>query len=148
MADLGRNARPPAADAPGIDGRAVVTSIGDEPASEADRRALARAELLRDDRIASSHSAETRRAYAGDWSGFVTWCERMRRIDASLVPLPATDRTIATWIGSLEPLAYATVRRKLVAIRFAHARRGVPLEASPLGTEAALRGLGRARAEV
>jgi len=113
---------------------------------------LARAERLfaeerRDEKIRDSHAPATRRAYAADWAGFCRWCDRMVASGAPQYGIPATDAVLATWVGALDGLALSTVRRKLSAVRLAHARLEHPLPESLPATRAALRGHAREQAD-
>ena len=105
------------------------------------------AEVRRDEKIRASHAPATRRAYAADWVAFRAWCDRMAGAGLPCAALPATDATLATWVGALDRLALSTVRRKLSAVRLAHARLGHPLPADLPATTAALRGHAREQSD-
>ena len=105
------------------------------------------AEARRDEKIRASHAPSTRRAYAADWVAFRAWCARMASAGAPTAALPATDATLATWVGALDRLALSTVRRKLSAVRLAHARLGHPLTSDLPATTAALRGHAREQSD-
>jgi integrase len=93
--------------------------------------------------IAAGVPAETRRAYAGDWLRFETWCAGQGR-----TALPATSATLAEYATHLGSLGRApsTIDRALAAIRARH--RGAGLQpADSLPARLVLRGLRRERAK-
>lgn len=74
--------------------------------------------------VAAGVPNTTRRAYAGDWDAFATWCASTGR-----VPLPATPATITEYVTHLtltpsaktgRPLAPSSIERALAAIRTMH----------------------------
>ena len=72
-------------------------------------------------------SAHTSRAYAADWSAFMTWCARR-----GFLALPARPETLALYLTELRDAgrSRATLQRRLAAIGHAHRRAGKP---SPAG---------------
>src|SRR6266700_1085586 len=66
---------------------------------------------------ARAKSTATIRAYSSDWRDFLRWTEQH-----GLVPLPATDETVALYLAHLaaQGLRPATLGRRLVAISQAH----------------------------
>ena len=113
------------------------------------RAALEHARRTRDAQVLSSLAPSTLAAYARDWHGFVRWCAEHAVIDPSLVPLPVTDATLSTWVGSLDRLRPTSVGRKLAAVRLVHRWAALPIDdtAIPL-TLAAVRGHARRHAHV
>jgi site-specific recombinase XerD len=77
-----------------------------------------------------SRSANTRRAYALDWSAFMGWCDQ-----AGASTLPASPATVAAYAAHLADSGYAvaTIGRKLASISQAHKLAGY--EQSPARSE-------------
>jgi integrase len=69
----------------------------------------------------AARASNTRRAYAGDWARFATWCD-----GAGVVALPADPRTVALYAAHLARLGRkpATIRRALVTVSQAHREAG------------------------
>jgi len=87
-------------------------------------------------------AAETRRAYAGDWRGFTTWCAT-----AGLAPLPAAPETVASFLAAhAKTHALATLRRRLAAIARAHRQAGHEFWPGHPAIRGTLRGIARAHA--
>lgn len=124
----------------------ITRAPDDAPVDAALVAELAAARAARERQVRASHAPATQRLYAVDWAEFRAWCARLAPVDPTLVPLPASDATLSTWVGSLAALAHVTIRRKLAAVRLAHERLGYPLlDAEMPATTAALRGHGRDR---
>jgi len=71
----------------------------------------------------ASTSANTRRAYVGDWADFTTWVRAAGR-----QPLPASAETVALYLSSRAARhSTATLGRRLAAIRAAHRAADQPL---------------------
>ncbi len=107
-----------------------IAHTGDE-ADEAVRAeakaALERARATRDAQVLASLAPATLAAYARDWRAFVLWCARHAVADPSLVPLPASDATLSTWVGSQDALRPSSLRRRLAAVRLVHRWAAEPL---------------------
>ncbi|EYR78156.1 tyrosine-type recombinase/integrase [Shinella sp. DD12] len=90
--------------------------------------------------VAAASSANTRRAYAGDWKHFAAWCRRQ-----NLSPLPPDPEIVGLYItacasgtasGSAagitrrggKPDSVSTIERRLAAIGWNCAQRGSPLD--------------------
>jgi len=82
--------------------------------------------------VEAASSANTRRAYASDWKHFAAWCRRQ-----GLSPLPAEPQVVGLYIvacasGTAERGAKAnsvsTIERRLSAIGWNCAQRGMPLD--------------------
>ena len=99
----------------------------DEAVRAEARAALERARATRDAQVLASLAPATLAAYARDWRGFVLWCARHAVADPSLVPLPASDATLSTWVGSQDALRPSSLRRRLAAVRLVHRWAAEPL---------------------
>lgn len=73
-------------------------------------------------------SSNTLRAYASDWSHFVTWCDEF-----GLPPTPVHEFTLVSYLNyfGLHPdaakvLSVSTLKRRVAAIQFYHADAGMP----------------------
>ena len=132
-----------------VEDRAPRTGADDGPSLDEARATLERARHTRDAQILSSLAPATVAAYARDWREFVRWCGEHVAADPTLVPLPATDATLSTWIGSMDALRPSSVGRKLAAVRLVHRWAALPIAdgAFPL-TLAATRGHVRRHAGV
>ena len=86
--------------------------------------------------VEAASSANTRRAYAADWRHFAAWCRRQ-----SLSPLPPDPQVVGLYItacasGSavgtatrgMKPNTVSTIERRLSAIGWNCAQRGMPLD--------------------
>ncbi|MBP8937594.1 MAG: tyrosine-type recombinase/integrase [Agrobacterium sp.] len=86
--------------------------------------------------VEAASSANTRRAYASDWKHFAAWCRRQ-----NLSPLPPDPETVGLYItacasGSAvgtatrnrKPNTVSTIERRLAAIGWNCAQRGMPLD--------------------
>jgi len=85
-------------------------------------------------------SANTMRAYRGDWLEFEGWCAARGRPH-----LPATPATVANYASSLASAGkkVPTIARKLAAIRFFHRGAGVENPTDNAGVSAILKGIRR-----
>ena len=61
---------------------------------------LARAEAQQLAR--ESLSENTRRLYESDWQGFLGWVQRALQANPDLSALPASDETLALYVGAIE----------------------------------------------
>ncbi len=105
------------------------------PISDPDPRLPAHLEQLTDRArgyVETANSANTRKAYASDWTHFSAWCRRSR-----LSPLPPNPQTIGLYItacasGTIERGARAnsvsTIERRLSSLSWSYAQRGMPLD--------------------
>lgn len=82
--------------------------------------------------VDASSSANTRRAYAADWAHFSSWCRRK-----GLATLPPDAQTVGLYITALasgeaapraRPSAVSTIERRLSAISWNYAQRGLTLD--------------------
>lgn len=91
---------------------------------------------------AAKGGENTRRAYAGDWQAFVTWCAAHGRTS-----LPATPETVVGFLADdAEHHKLATVRRRTSAIARAHRLKGfAPPPTSSEPVRALLRGMTRVK---
>jgi len=73
--------------------------------------------------VSSEGSANTRRAYAGDWKRFEAWCSKRRR-----VPLPAGVPTVVAFVTHLATTGkkLATIQRHAAAITKQHHLHDLP----------------------
>ncbi|USQ74703.1 tyrosine-type recombinase/integrase (plasmid) [Roseomonas mucosa] len=82
-------------------------------------------------------SANTRRAYATDWSHFSAWCQA-----GGVSPLPAEPLVIAGYLASLAgQLGRSGLRRRLAAIAEMHRRTGHAFEPGHPALRMTLRGI-------
>lgn len=81
--------------------------------------------------VEAASSANTRRAYASDWKHFSAWCRR-----SNLAPLPLDPRVVGLYITAcasgtaergMKPNTVSTIERRLAAIGWNCAQRGMPL---------------------
>jgi len=79
---------------------------------------LARAEAQQLAR--ESLSENTRRLYESDWRGFLAWVQRTQEANPALSALPATDYTLALYVGAHVEMKPSTMARRLAAIRLMH----------------------------
>ena len=88
----------------------------------------------------AQHAASTRRAYESDWRIFAAWCEA-RGTDA----LPAAPEVVATFLAAQASsgVRASTLGRRVAAIRYAHAVRGVESPTTAAVVKATLRGIRR-----
>jgi len=88
---------------------------------------IAEAELMAEqikDYISKAKSQSTRKAYQSDWKDFDQWCLSKR-----LISLPAMPATVAAYlIDRAQILKIASLERRLVSIRQAHAILGYPFD--------------------
>lgn len=106
-------------------------------APELDRlRAAAEAHLQH------SRAAATLRAYSSDVAGFELWCRRFR-----LGALPASPDTVALYLTACaeQGAAISTLRRRVVAIAYAHRIAGLPSPTRHETVRHVLAGLARER---
>ena len=82
--------------------------------------------------VDASSAANTRRAYAADWAHFSSWCRRK-----GLATLPPDPQTVGLYITALasgeaapraKPSAVSTIERRLSAIAWNYAQRGLALD--------------------
>jgi integrase len=82
--------------------------------------------------VEASSSANTRRAYASDWKHFAAWCRR-----ANLSPLPPDPQVVGLYITAcasgtaergMKANTVSTIERRLAAIGWNCAQRGMPLD--------------------
>lgn len=89
---------------------------------------------------AEDKSANTRKAYRGDWLDFQTWCAGLQ-----LETLPAAPATIAGYLAHLadKALKASTIGRRAAAITYAHKLKGFDAATSNESVRAVLRGIRR-----
>jgi len=82
--------------------------------------------------VEAASSANTRKAYAGDWKHFSAWCRR-----SNLAPLPPHSQTVGLYItgcasGTVDRSAKAnsvsTIERRLSSLSWNYAQRGLSLD--------------------
>lgn len=86
--------------------------------------------------VEAASSANTRRAYAADWKHFAAWCRRQ-----NLSPLPPDPQVVGLYITAcasggaigtatrgMKPNTVSTIERRLSAIGWNCAQRGMPLD--------------------
>lgn len=74
----------------------------------------------------NAKAANTRRAYATDWRGFVAWCD-----DKGITPLPAKPSAVLAFLTDhAGKLGTSTLQRKLSAIKDRHRQAGLDLDTS------------------
>lgn len=82
--------------------------------------------------VEAASSANTRRAYAADWKHFSAWCRR-----ANLSPLPPDPQVVGLYITACasgtatrdrKPSSVSTIERRLAAIGWNCAQRGMALD--------------------
>ncbi|WP_117193402.1 site-specific integrase, partial [Rhizobium terrae] len=82
--------------------------------------------------VEAASSANTRRAYAADWKHFAAWCRRQ-----NLSPLPPDPQLVGLYITAcasgtaergMKPNTVSTIERRLAAISWNCAQRGMPLD--------------------
>ncbi|PRX08518.1 UNVERIFIED_ORG: site-specific recombinase XerD [Martelella mediterranea] len=82
--------------------------------------------------VEAASSANTRRAYASDWKHFAGWCRRK-----GLATMPPDPQTVGLYITALasgetapraKPSAVSTIERRLSAISWNYAQRGLTLD--------------------
>ena len=90
----------------------------------------------------------TRRAYASDWTGFARWC-RLKGAD----PLPASPELVGLYItdlavpaGKARALSVASIERRLAALSWGYAQRGMRLERRDRHISSVLAGIRRRHA--
>jgi site-specific recombinase XerD len=85
-------------------------------------------------------SANTMRAYSGDWEEFQTWCA-----DRGRGALPAAPATVANFASALAGAGkkVPTIARKLAAVRFFHRGAGQENPTDNAGVSAILKGIRR-----
>ena len=115
---------------PAAEGMSVaVTAVSETPPLPAQLQDLA--ERARG-YVEAASSANTRKAYASDWKHFAAWCRRQ-----NLSPLPPDPQVVGLYItacaaGTAErgdrPNSVSTIERRLAAIGWNCAQRGMPLD--------------------
>lgn len=85
-------------------------------------------------------SANTMRAYKGDWAEFQAWCTERDRVS-----LPASPATVANFASALASSGkkVPTIARKLAAVRFFHRGAGLENPTDNAGVAAILKGIRR-----
>lgn len=82
--------------------------------------------------VEAASSANTRRAYASDWTHFTGWCRRQ-----ALATMPPNPQTVGLYItacasgaatANRKPNTVTTIERRLSALSWAYAQRGTPLD--------------------
>ena len=82
--------------------------------------------------VEAASAANTRRAYQADWAHFTGWCRRK-----GLAPLPPDAETVGLYITALaageaapgaKALSVATIERRLSALSWHYAQRGLALD--------------------
>ncbi len=90
-----------------------------------------------------AHAANTRRAYAADWTHFTTWCT-----DQALDALPAAPETLALYLTAhADTHALATLRRRSIAVGQAHLLAGLASPTRDPAVRLILRGIARSKTE-
>lgn len=84
------------------------------------------------DYVAAATSANTRRAYAGDWKHFAAWCRRQNLStlppDPQIVGLYITAQASGAASVGGRPNAVSTIERRLSSLSWHYAQRGTPLD--------------------
>ncbi|WP_234189141.1 site-specific integrase [Shinella sp. NM-101] len=82
--------------------------------------------------VEAASSANTRRAYASDWKHFTAWCRRQNLSalppDPQVVGLYITACASGTAERGMKPNTVSTIERRLAAIGWNCAQRGIPLD--------------------
>jgi integrase len=103
------------------------------------------------DYAAAASSANTRRAYAADWKHFAAWCRRQ-----DLPALPADVQTIGLYITACasgaasidrKPNAVRTIERRLSALSWAYAQRGLAFDRKDRHIASVLAGIRNTQAQ-
>lgn len=90
----------------------------------------------------NAKAANTRRAYATDWTHFMSWCE-----DAGLAWLPALPQTVAVYLQALSDSAkISTMRRRIVAISHHHQVAGFEPPTTSILVRELMKGIARQKA--
>lgn len=73
--------------------------------------------------VAAARAQNTMRGYASDWRDFTAWCAQHDR-----APLPAAASTVTAYLSDLAAAGakVGTMSRRLSALKFVHAGRGLP----------------------
>ncbi|WP_019287886.1 site-specific integrase [Arsenicicoccus cauae] len=73
--------------------------------------------------VAAARAQNTMRGYASDWREFTAWCAQHDR-----APLPAAASTVTAYLSDLAAAGakVGTMSRRLSALKFVHAGRGLP----------------------
>jgi len=68
-----------------------------------------------------------------DWRGFLAWVQRAQTAKPELCALPATDETLALYVGAHVKMKTSSIARRLAAIRLMHRWSGYesPFEPAP-----------------
>lgn len=113
------------------DGQELAAGIASVPSTALPAHLGALADRARDYAEAAS-SSNTRRAYASDWRHFAAWCRRQ-----NLAPLPPDPQAVGLYITACasgaatadrKPNAVTTIERRLSALSWSYAQRGMPLD--------------------
>lgn len=130
----------------------VLTDTAPRPAEHEPEKMPAHLAELADrarDYVRKSSSDNTRRAYASDWNHFADWCHRNAL--ASLPPHPQTIGLYITALASGEDgrraaASVSTIERKLSALAWNYAQRGLKLDRSDRHVATVLAGIRRSHA--
>ncbi|WP_425373831.1 tyrosine-type recombinase/integrase [Phyllobacterium salinisoli] len=113
----------------------LVLEMGRAPTDMPSPALPAHLETLADparDYVEAASSANTRRAYAADWRHFSAWCRRH-----NLAPSPPDPQVVGLYITAcasgtaqrgMKPNSVSTIERRLAAIGWNCAQRGMPLD--------------------
>lgn len=103
-------------------------------------RHLSRTRARRDTYRENARSANTRKAYASDWSHFSAWCA-----EHQVVQLPASDETVSLYLADLAEAGFkaATIERRVASISIAHKTAGVPSPCNSAGVRFTIAGIKR-----
>ena len=99
------------------------------------------------DYVRKSSSDNTRRAYASDWKDFASWCRRK-----GLEAIPPRPQTIGLYITALaageggKPASVSTIERRLSALSWNFAQRGLMLDRRDRHIATVLAGIRRSHA--
>src|SRR4051812_25991826 len=90
--------------------------------------------------LAAEKAGNTRKAYAGDWADFATWCSQ-----AGEDPLPSTPEAAARYLAQLADVGrkVSTIQRRVAAIRCVHKAAGFEPPTGAEGVKAVMRGIRR-----
>lgn len=119
---------PPALPPPSL----ADTTLADPPLAASGSAALQELTERARHYIAAASSANTRKAYASDWTHFSAWCRRQ-----NLSPLPPQPETVGLYITacasgagqrSTKPNSVSTIERRLSAIGWMLQQRGLVLD--------------------
>jgi len=97
-------------------------------------RKLADAVQSTTDLADNSLAPNTKRGYERDWAHFEAWCTEMRESAPAIEALPASDKTLAIYLGAHKDDTPSTMQRRFAAIRHVHVRLGheSPFDKAPV----------------